>query len=152
MRVVLQRVRKAQVIIEEKKSEEIGNGILILLGIEMADQLEDVDWLVNKVLNLRIFNDKNGVMNCSLIDNGGELMIISQFTLMAATKKGNRPSYIRASSHEHAIPLYEYFIQKANTILESNVATGSFGAMMQVTLENDGPVTCLLYTSPSPRD
>ena len=105
MRVVLQRVRKAQVIIEEKESEEIGNGILILLGIEMADQLEDVDWLVNKVLNLRIFNDKNGVMNCSLIDKGGELMIISQFTLMAATKKGNRPSNIRAANHKHAIPL-----------------------------------------------
>ncbi|MDA9569311.1 D-aminoacyl-tRNA deacylase [Flavobacteriaceae bacterium] len=144
MRVVLQRVRKAQVIIEEKKSEEIGNGILILLGIEMADQLEDVDWLVNKVLNLRIFNDKNGVMNCSLIDNDGELMIISQFTLMAATKKGNRPSYIRAANHKHAIPLYNYFIKKADSILKSKVATGDFGANMKVTLENDGPVTILI--------
>ena len=144
MRVVLQRVRKAQVIIEEKKSEEIGNGILILLGIEMADQLEDVDWLVNKVLNLRIFNDKNGVMNCSLIDNGGELMIISQFTLMAATKKGNRPSYIRAANHKYAIPLYNYFIKKADSILKSKVATGEFGANMKVTLENDGPVTILI--------
>ncbi|MDC1048603.1 D-aminoacyl-tRNA deacylase [Flavobacteriaceae bacterium] len=144
MRVVLQRVRKAQVIIEEKKSEEIGNGILILLGIEMADQLEDVDWLVNKVLNLRIFNDKNGVMNCSLIDNGGELMIISQFTLMAATKKGNRPSYIRAANHKYAIPLYNYFIKKADSILKSKVATGDFGANMKVTLENDGPVTILI--------
>ena len=144
MRVVLQRVRKAQVIIEEKKSEEIGNGILILLGIEMADQLEDVDWLVNKVLNLRIFNDKNGVMNCSLIDNGGELMIISQFTLMAATKKGNRPSHIRAANHKYAIPLYNYFIKKADSILKSKVATGEFGANMKVTLENDGPVTILI--------
>jgi D-tyrosyl-tRNA(Tyr) deacylase len=144
MRVVLQRVRKAQVIIEEKESEEIGNGILILLGIEMADQLEDVDWLVNKVLNLRIFNDKNGVMNCSLIDNDGELMIISQFTLMAATKKGNRPSYIRAANHKHAIPLYNYFIKKADSILKSKVATGDFGANMKVTLENDGPVTILI--------
>ena len=144
MRVVLQQVRKAQVIIEEKKSEEIGNGILILLGIEMADQLEDVDWLVNKVLNLRIFNDKNGVMNCSLIDNDGELMIISQFTLMAATKKGNRPSYIRAANHKHAIPLYNYFIKKADSILKSKVATGDFGANMKVTLENDGPVTILI--------
>ena len=144
MRVVLQRVRKAQVIIEEKESEEIGNGILIFLGIEMADQLEDVDWLVNKVLNLRIFNDKNGVMNCSLIDKGGELMIISQFTLMAATKKGNRPSYIRAANHKHAIPLYNYFIKKADSILKSKVATGDFGANMKVTLENDGPVTILI--------
>ena len=144
MRVVLQRVRKAQVIIEEKESKEIGNGILILLGIEMADQLEDVDWLVNKVLNLRIFNDKNGVMNCSLIDNGGELMIISQFTLMATTKKGNRPSYIRAANHNHAIPLYNYFIKKADSILKSKVATGDFGANMKVTLENDGPVTILI--------
>ena len=144
MRVVLQRVRKAQVIIEEKESEEIGNGILILLGIEMADHLEDVDWLVNKVLNLRIFNDKNGVMNCSLIDNGGELMIISQFTLMAATNKGNRPSYISAANHKHAIPLYNYFIKKADSILKSKVATGDFGANMKVTLENDGPVTILI--------
>ena len=144
MRVVLQRVRKAQVIIEEKESEEIGIGILILLGIEMADQLEDVDWLVNKVLNLRIFNDKNGVMNCSLIDKGGELMIISQFTLMAATKNGNRPSYIRAANHKHAIPLYNYFIKKADSILKSKVATGDFGANMKVTLENDGPVTILI--------
>ena len=144
MRVVLQRVRKAQVIIEEKESKEIGNGILILLGIEMADQLEDVDWLVNKILNLRIFNDKNGVMNCSLIDNGGELMIISQFTLMAATKKGNRPSYIRAANNKHAIHLYNYFIKKADSILKSKVATGNFGANMKVTLENDGPVTILI--------
>ena len=141
MRVVLQRVRKAKVKIEETQGDKIGQGILVLLGIEKTDDIEDVDWLVNKVINLRIFQDKKGVMNKSLLDVGGELMVVSQFTLMAATKKGNRPSYIRASNHEHATPLYEYFIQKANTILESNVATGSFGAMMQVTLENDGPVT-----------
>ena len=141
MRVVLQRVRKAKVKIEESQGDEIGQGILVLLGIEKTDDIEDVDWLVNKVINLRIFQDKKGVMNKSLLDVGGELMVVSQFTLMAATKKGNRPSYIRASNHQYAIPLYEYFIQKANTILESNVATGSFGAMMQVTLENDGPVT-----------
>ena len=141
MRVVLQRVRKAKVKIEEIQGDEIGQGILVLLGIEKTDDIKDVDWLVNKVINLRIFQDKKGVMNKSLLDVGGELMVVSQFTLMAATKKGNRPSYIRASNHEHATPLYEYFIQKANTILESNVATGSFGAMMQVTLENDGPVT-----------
>jgi D-tyrosyl-tRNA(Tyr) deacylase len=102
MRVVLQRVRKAQVIIEEGESNEIGQGILVLLGIEMADEMSDVDWLVNKVLNLRIFDDDNGVMNKSLLDVNGELMIVSQFTLMASTKKGNRPSYIKAASHEHA--------------------------------------------------
>jgi D-tyrosyl-tRNA(Tyr) deacylase len=144
MRVVLQRVRKAQVTIEENKSEEISQGILVLLGIEMADTLNDVDWLVNKVLNLRIFDDEYGVMNKSLMDISGELMVVSQFTLMAATKKGNRPSYIRAANHQHSIPLYESFIEKADFLLQSKVATGSFGAMMRVTLENDGPVTIWL--------
>jgi len=144
MRVVLQRVRKAQVIIEEAESNKIGQGILVLLGIEMADDMSDVDWLVNKVLNLRIFGDNNGVMNKSLLDVNGELMIVSQFTLMAATKKGNRPSYIKAASHEHAIPLYESFIKKAGSLLESKIATGTFGAMMRVVLENDGPVTILI--------
>tara|TARA_A100001015_G_scaffold225329_1_gene254290 strand:+ start:713 stop:1165 length:453 start_codon:yes stop_codon:yes gene_type:complete len=144
MRVVLQRVRKAQVIIEEGESNKIGQGILVLLGIEMADDMSDVDWLVNKVLNLRIFGDNNGVMNKSLLDVNGELMIVSQFTLMAATKKGNRPSYIKAASHEHAIPLYESFIKKAGSLLESKIATGTFGAMMRVVLENDGPVTILI--------
>ena len=144
MRVVLQRVRKAQVIIEEGGSDKIGQGILVFLGIEMADEMPDVDWLVKKVLNLRIFGDNNGVMNKSLLDVNGELMIVSQFTLMAATKKGNRPSYIKAASHEHAIPLYESFIKKAGSLLESKIATGTFGAMMQVVLENDGPVTILI--------
>ena len=141
MRVILQRVRTAQVIIEENGFEEIGHGILVLLGIEMADTMIDVDWLVNKVLNLRIFDDENGVMNKSLMDVNGNLMVVSQFTLMAATKKGNRPSYIRAANHQHAIPLYESFIKKADSLLQSKVATGSFGAMMRITLENDGPVT-----------
>jgi len=144
MRVVLQRVRKAQVIIEEGESNKIGQGILVLLGIEMADEMFDVDWMVKKVLNLRIFGDNNGVMNKSLLDVNGELMIVSQFTLMAATKKGNRPSYIKAASHEHAIPLYESFIKKAGSLLESKIATGTFGAMMRVVLENDGPVTILI--------
>ena len=144
MRVVLQRVRKAQVIIEEGGSDKIGQGILVFLGIEMADEMPDVDWLVKKVLNLRIFGDNNGVMNKSLLDVNGELMIVSQFTLMAATKKGNRPSYIKAASHEHAIPLYESFIKKAGSLLESKIATGTFGAMMRVVLENDGPVTILI--------
>ena len=144
MRVVIQRVRKARVTIENERSEEIGPGLLVLLGIEMADGNEDVEWLVNKVVNLRIFDDEAGVMNKSLLDCKGELMIVSQFTLMAATKKGNRPSYIRAAKHTHAIPLYESFIQKARALLETPVATGTFGAMMQVTLENDGPVTLLI--------
>ena len=144
MRVVLQRVRKAQVIIEEGESNKIGQGILVLLGIEMADEMPDVDWLVKKVLNLRIFGDNNGVMNKSLLDVNGELMIVSQFTLMAATKKGNRPSYIKAATHEHAIPLYESFIKKAGSLLESKIVTGTFGALMRVVLENDGPVTILI--------
>jgi len=144
MRVVIQRVRKARVTIENERSEEIGPGLLVLLGIEMADGNEDVEWLVNKVVNLRIFDDEAGVMNKSLLDCKGELMIVSQFTLMAATKKGNRPSYIRAAKHTHAIPLYESFIQKAQALLETPVATGTFGAMMQVALENDGPVTLLI--------
>ena len=144
MRIVLQRVRNAQVIIENEESKEIGQGILVLLGIEMADEMSDVDWLVNKVLNLRIFDDDNGLMNKSLLDVNGELMIVSQFTLMAATKKGNRPSYIKAASHEHAIPLYESFIKKTESLLESKIATGTFAAMMRVVLENDGPVTILI--------
>ena len=141
MRVVLQRVNQAKVTIENKGSENISKGIVVLLGIEMADNSDDVDWLVNKVLNLRIFDDANGVMNRSLIDIQGALMVVSQFTLLAATKKGNRPSYIRAANHSHAIPLYEAFIEKAQLLLGSKVASGSFGAMMQVALENDGPVT-----------
>ena len=144
MRIILQRVRKAQVIIENEESKEIGQGILVLLGIEMADEMSDVDWLVNKVLNLRIFDDDNGLMNKSLLDVNGELMIVSQFTLMASTKKGNRPSYIKAASHEHAIPLYESFIKKTESLLESKIATGTFAAMMRVVLENDGPVTILI--------
>jgi len=106
MRVVIQRVTKAQVTIEQERSEHIDQGILVLLGIEMADGVADVDWLVNKVLTLRIFDDEAGVMNKSLLDIKGELMVVSQFTLMAATKKGNRPSYIRAANHQHAVPLY----------------------------------------------
>jgi D-tyrosyl-tRNA(Tyr) deacylase len=144
MRVVIQRVRKARVTIENERSEAIGPGLLVLLGIEMADGNEDVKWLVNKVVNLRIFDDEAGVMNKSLLDCKGELMIVSQFTLMASTKKGNRPSYIRAAKHTHAIPLYESFIKKAQALLETPVATGTFGAMMQVALENDGPVTLLI--------
>ena len=144
MRVVIQRVTKAQVTIEQERSEHIAQGILVLLGIEMADGDADVDWLVNKVLNLRIFDDEAGVMNKSLLDIKGELMVVSQFTLMAATKKGNRPSYIRAANHQHAVPLYESFIEKVQALLETRVATGSFGALMKVSLDNDGPVTIII--------
>ena len=144
MRVVIQRVSKAQVTIEQERSEHIAQGILVLLGIEMADGDADVDWLVNKVLNLRIFDDEAGVMNKSLLDIKGELMVVSQFTLMAATKKGNRPSYIRAANHQHAVPLYESFVEKAQALLETRVATGSFGALMKVSLNNDGPVTIII--------
>jgi D-tyrosyl-tRNA(Tyr) deacylase len=141
MRVVIQRVKNAQVLIDQKEKRSSGSGLLVLLGIEHADEESDVYWLVNKILNLRIFEDSNGVMNCSLLEVKGDLMVVSQFTLMAATKKGNRPSYIRAAKHDHAIPLYELFVQTAQELLPTKVITGSFGADMQVELTNDGPVT-----------
>lgn len=141
MRVVVQRVKNAHVLINKKEKRSIGVGLMVLLGIEHEDESNDVQWLVNKVLNLRIFADEAGIMNKSLLDIKGELMVVSQFTLMAATKKGNRPSYIRAAKHQHAIPLYELFVNTAETNLQSKVATGSFGADMEIELVNDGPVT-----------
>ena len=141
MRVLIQRVSKARVTIENEKTSQIDEGLLVFMGIEYADDQNDVDWLVKNVINLRIFDDEQGVMNKSLLDIQGALMVISQFTLMAATKKGNRPSYIRAAKHDHAIPLYELFIEKSEAILGTQVATGTFGAMMQVELQNEGPVT-----------
>ena len=141
MRVVIQRVSEAAVRVDGKIVGEIKQGLMVLLGIKTADNEEDVDWLLNKTLNLRIFNDADGVMNTSLIDVEGELLVISQFTLMAATKKGNRPSYIRAAKHEQAIPLYESFCAKAQQLLGKTVQKGSFGADMKVSLINDGPVT-----------
>ena len=141
MRVVIQRVSEAAVRVDGKIVGEIKQGLMVLLGIETADNEEDVDWLLNKTLNLRIFNDPDGVMNTSLLDVEGELLVISQFTLMAATKKGNRPSYIRAAKHEQAIPLYESFCAKAQQLLGKTVQKGSFGADMKVSLINDGPVT-----------
>ena len=141
MRVVVQRVKNAHVLINKKEKRSIGVGLMVLLGIEHEDESNDVQWLVNKVLNLRIFTDEAGIMNKSLLDIKGELMVVSQFTLMAATKKGNRPSYIRAAKHQHAIPLYELFVNTAETNLQSKVATGSFGADMEIELVNDGPVT-----------
>ena len=141
MRVIIQRVSEAAVRVDGKIVGEIKQGLMVLLGIETADTEEDVDWLLNKTLNLRIFNDADGVMNTSLLDVEGELLVISQFTLMAATKKGNRPSYIRAAKHEQAIPLYESFCAKAQQLLKQTVQKGSFGADMKVSLINDGPVT-----------
>jgi len=144
MRVVIQRVKKAQVDIEGKTVGSIDQGLVVLLGIEMADSLEDVIWIVKKITQLRIFSDTEGIMNRSLLDVAGGLLLISQFTLMAATKKGNRPSYIRAAKHDHAIPMYEAFIAEAEKVMGKSIATGVFGADMQVSLCNDGPVTLQL--------
>ena len=144
MRVVIQRVKNAQVAIENKTVGSIDQGLVVLLGIEMADTLEDVIWTVKKITQLRIFSDADDVMNRSLLDVTGELLLISQFTLMAATKKGNRPSYIRAAKHDHAIPMYEAFIAETEKVMGKPIATGVFGADMQVSLCNDGPVTLQL--------
>ena len=144
MRIVIQRVREAKVKVEEEVVGSMGKGLLVFLGIENEDDSSDLKWLVNKLLNLRIFNDENQMMNRSLLDIMGELMVISQFTLMAATKKGNRPSYIRAARHEIAIPLYEQFLILAEERLGKKVAKGVFGADMKVSLINDGPVTIII--------
>ncbi len=144
MRIVIQRVWEAKVKVEEEVVGSMGQGLLVFLGIENEDDSSDLEWLINKLLNLRIFNDENQVMNRSLLDIMGELMVISQFTLMAATKKGNRPSYIRAARHEIAIPLYEQFLILAEERLGKKVAKGVFGANMKVSLINDGPVTIII--------
>jgi len=141
MRVLIQRVSEASVIIAEKTHSQIGMGLLILLGIEEADGEDDLQWLCKKITNLRIFPDEQGVMNRSIIEVGGELLVVSQFTLHASTKKGNRPSYIRAARPEHAIPLYDAFCRELAAQSGQNVMTGEFGADMQVSLTNDGPVT-----------
>lgn len=141
MRVLIQRVKNAHVLINKKEKRSSGRGLMVLLGIEQTDEQADVFWLVNKVLNLRIFDDESGIMNKSLLDTNGDLMVVSQFTLMAATKKGNRPSYTRAAKHDHAIPLYELFVRMVQQELSTPVITGSFGADMEVGLVNDGPVT-----------
>jgi D-aminoacyl-tRNA deacylase len=146
MRVVIQRVSNAQVEVTQEVVGKIGTGLLVFVGIEDPDQLEDVDWLVGKVANLRIFNDAQGVMNLSVKDINGEVLVISQFTLHASTKKGNRPSYIRASKPEHAIPLYELFKEKLSIEVGKKVEAGIFGADMKVTLLNDGPVTITMDT------
>ena len=141
MRVVIQRVRHASVTIEGKVKSQIGVGLLILVGFEAADTQEDVQWMTRKVLGLRIFNDEQGVMNRSVLDVQGEILIVSQFTLHAMTAKGNRPSYIRAAGHDIAIPLYESFLKCVSEGLGKEVGSGQFGADMQVDLLNDGPVT-----------
>ena len=146
MIAVLQRVIEASVKIEGVIVGSIDKGILVLLGIEESDNLEDIDWLVKKIINLRIFNDENDVMNINLIDEGGNLLVISQFTLHASTKKGNRPSYIKAAKPEIAIPLYEQFVTVAERHLGKTIQTGKFGADMKVSLVNDGPVTIIIDT------
>ena len=146
MIAVIQRVSEASVVIGGNLKSNIGAGLLVLVGIEDADQDEDVEWLSAKIVNLRIFNDANGVMNLSLKDVGGEVLAVSQFTLHASTKKGNRPSYIKASKPEVAIPLYEKFVKTLASNLGKPVQTGEFGADMKVSLENDGPVTIIVDT------
>ena len=146
MRVVIQKVTQAQVSIEQEIVGAIGKGLVILVGIENADTQADIDWLVHKIKNLRIFNDDEDVMNKSLLDVKGEVLIISQFTLHAKTKKGHRPSYIHAAKPDVAIPLYEAFVQKFKENFEQKVATGVFGAMMDVQLTNHGPVTIIIDT------
>lgn len=146
MRIVIQRVSHASVTIEGKVKSAIGPGYLILVGVEEADGSEDVDWLVRKVIGLRVFDDDQHVMNRSIQDVGGEILVISQFTLFASYKKGNRPSWLRAARHEVSIPLYEEFCQKLSQALGKPVGTGEFGADMKVELLNDGPVTICMDT------
>lgn len=146
MRVVLQRVTRASVTINGLVKSSIDRGILILLGIEEADTQEDIEWLSGKITRLRIFDDANGVMNLSVVDADGDILVVSQFTLHASTKKGNRPSYIKAAKPDFAIPMYERFIAQIESDLGKSVGTGLFGANMQVELQNDGPVTIIIDT------
>ncbi len=144
MRTVTQRVQHASVTIDGQLKSKIGKGLLVLVGIEDRDTQEDIDWLCKKICNLRIFDDENGVMNRSVMDSDGEIMVVSQFTLQASTKKGNRPSYIRASKPDTAIPMYESFCEEMSIQLGKQVQTGTFGADMKIELLNDGPVTILI--------
>ena len=146
MRAVIQRVKKASVTVEGKTISEIAAGFLILLGIESEDTHEDIDWLSGKIAQLRIFGDENGAMNNSILDTDGEVIVVSQFTLHASTKKGNRPSFIKAARPEVAIPLYNMFVKRLGLELGKEVETGAFGAMMDVALVNDGPVTIQIDT------
>lgn len=146
MKAVIQRVSKASVTIEGEKVADINTGLLVLLGIEDADTHEDIEWLSKKIANLRIFNDESGVMNLSIIDVQGDAIVVSQFTLHASTKKGNRPSYIKAAKPPVAIPLYESFVAQFERDIQKKVQTGEFGADMKVELLNDGPVTIIIDT------
>jgi D-tyrosyl-tRNA(Tyr) deacylase len=146
MRAVIQRVTRASVTISKNIKSEIGRGLVVLTGIEETDNDSDIEWLCNKIVNLRIFNDKDDVMNFSVLDIGGNILVISQFTLHAKTKKGNRPSYIRAAHPDIAIPLYEKFVNTLSLLMGKEISTGEFGAMMQVELVNDGPVTIIIDT------
>ena len=146
MRIVIQRVSEASVSIKGTKKSAIQQGFLILLGIGEEDSEDDIEWLVKKVVNLRVFDDEQGVMNKSILDVNGEILVVSQFTLMASYKKGNRPSYIHAAGHEISIPLYQLFCKRLSTQLGKEVGTGEFGADMQVKLVNDGPVTICMDT------
>lgn len=144
MRIVIQRVARASVTVDGKKVSEIGCGLMVLVGVEKNDSSEDADWLAAKTAALRIFNDAEGVMNLSVVQAGGEVMAVSQFTLTASTRKGNRPSYIRAAGHELAVPLYERYVAEMERLTGHNVAKGIFGADMKVDLVNDGPVTIII--------
>lgn len=144
MRVVLQRVSSASVVVDNNKVADIQKGLLIFVGIEDADNQEDIDWLVGKIIKIRIFNDENDVMNCSVQDINGDIIVVSQFTLHASTKKGNRPSYLKASKPDVAIPLYENFVVTLQREFENKIQTGIFGADMKISLLNDGPVTIMM--------
>ena len=144
MKVVLQRVSQASVTVDNQITADIKKGLLVLVGIEDADTQEDIDWLAGKIIKMRIFGDENDVMNCSVQDVDGEIIVVSQFTLHASTKKGNRPSYIKASKPEFAIPMYENFVKTLEKEFDKKVQTGIFGADMKVSLLNDGPVTILI--------
>ena len=144
MRVVIQRVKEASVTIEGVVKSEITEGLLILVGIEETDTTEDRDWLAAKIINLRIFSDEAGLMNRSVVDIGGEMLVVSQFTLHASTKKGNRPSFLRAAKPDFAVPMYESFVERLRNVSNLTVLTGEFGADMKVALLNDGPVTIVM--------
>jgi D-tyrosyl-tRNA(Tyr) deacylase len=146
MRAVIQRVTRASVTIAGIVKSSVNNGLLVLVGIEEADNEDDLEWLCNKIVQLRIFDDNNGVMNLSILNTGGSILAVSQFTLHAKTKKGNRPSYIRAARPEFAIPIYNKFVARLSELTGRETATGEFGAMMQVGLINDGPVTIIIDT------
>lgn len=146
MKAVLQRVTSASVVVDGQEVAAIGGGLLVLLGIEEADTQEDIDWLAAKIINLRIFNDSDNIMNLSVKDVDGEVLTVSQFTLHASTKKGNRPSYIKAAKPEISIPLYENFIRTFERLFGKKIQTGRFGADMKVSLLNDGPVTIIIDT------